>query len=303
MSENDIVDGSEKPNLPSPWYRCKWLWIVSLLLLLVVSVYQYIHYHFYRPIEVTYEPWQVLDPGRAVGNPLKFEVVEEGSGPLIEPGDLIQTSHWRWSPEEKKIERRDDVWWMWVGFRAKDETPFYAMNLRLHSALVGQREGVGLKFTESPRGAQSPSHAGKVYVNPFGSFDYYAGKKSGYSDKSTAIYIPFSPDSGYTIVHIKKVLKGQLKYRTIHLYDGTWFERCSWWNGIRCEVIKDDPRESWSDEARYDGMSADGTRATFQYGPVNTPGRKEQGGPGGWEQSVAWAKNEWKKLPIGVQVE
>jgi hypothetical protein len=44
---------------------------------------------FYRPIDVTRGPWQVLDPGLPVA-PLKFEVVQEGSGPVIERGDLIQ---------------------------------------------------------------------------------------------------------------------------------------------------------------------------------------------------------------------
>jgi hypothetical protein len=118
------------------------------------------------------------------------------------------------------------------------------------------------------------------------------------------IYVPYI--SGYTIVHIKKVFKGQLKYRTIHLYDGTWYESCRWWGGegraVGCEVIKNDPRESWRDEARYDGVSADGQRATFQYGPVAVPGRPSAGHES-FEQLLTWSKNEWAKLPVGVQVE
>jgi hypothetical protein len=129
-----------------------------------------------------------------------------------------------------------------------------------------------------------------VYVNPFGSYNYYARRKSGQSGKSRTIYVPYS--SGYTVVYIKKVFKGQLKYRTVHLYDDTWYLRCSWWRGEPggdgCKIIKN-PREARVDEARYDGVSADGKRATFQYGPV---------GGSGWY----WTRDEWKKLPVGVQV-
>jgi hypothetical protein len=116
------------------------------------------------------------------------------------------------------------------------------------------------------------------------------------------IYVPYI--SGYTIVHIKKVFKGQLKYRTTHLYDGTWFLSCRWFGSVKrgCDLVTDSPRESWRDDARYDGVSADGQRATFQYGPVAVPGRP---GPGykSLEQLGTWSKKEWAKLPVGVQVE
>jgi hypothetical protein len=293
MSENDIEDESEKehetlnlPSLPSrPWYRRKRVWIIGVLALLV---YQYIHYHFYRPIEVTYGPWQVLDPGNPVDKPLKFEVVQEGDGPVVEPGDLVQlTLQWRSAQRREYDFTRD--WWIWIGFRTEDETPFYAMNPRLLSALVGQKEGGRVRFLESPSKDES---AGTVYINPFGSYDYYARKKSGYSNSSIPIFIPIS--SGRMDVYIKKVFKGQLKYRTVHLHDDTWYLRCSWWRGETggdgCKFIKASPREVWVDEARYDGVSADGKRATFQYGPVGS----------GWDW---WTRDEWEKLPKGVQVE
>jgi hypothetical protein len=141
------MNGSE---VARPWYRYKRIWIAGILLVLAVSAHQYIQYLFYRPIEVTRGPWQVLDPGRPVEKPLAFEVVQEGAGPVVEVGDLIQTSHWHWSIKEKRIEQRDDDWWMWVGFRTAEETPFYAMNPRPLAALVGKREGTAMKFTESP---------------------------------------------------------------------------------------------------------------------------------------------------------
>jgi hypothetical protein len=64
-----------------------------VLLLLAVGAHLRIQYLFYRPIKVPPGSWQVLDPGQLV-EPLKFEVVEEGSGPVIEAGDLIQISLW-----------------------------------------------------------------------------------------------------------------------------------------------------------------------------------------------------------------
>ncbi|GHU19087.1 hypothetical protein FACS189475_05680 [Betaproteobacteria bacterium] len=56
------------------------------------------------------------------------------------------------------------------------------------------------------------------------------------------------------------------------------------------------------DEARYEGVSADGKRATFQYGPVATPG-KEWKRPGSVPVAEDWFRNQWNKLPVGVQVE
>jgi hypothetical protein len=62
-----------------------------------------------------------------------------------------------------------------------------------------------------------------------------------------------------------------------------------------------DPREGWYDEARYDGVSADGQMAIFQYGPVPTP--KQPWSPrGGNELIVDWKNLEWNNIPVGVQV-
>jgi hypothetical protein len=277
-----------------PWYQYKRVWIIRLLALIVCLVV-WVYYQFYRPIEVTRGPWQVLDPGQPVDNPLKFEVVQEGTGSVVEPGDLIQISLQTRSAQWRDYDFTAD-WWIWVGFRTKDETPFYAMNLRLLSALVGQKEGGGVIFLESPRRDQS---AGTVYINPFGSYNYYAGKKNGYSNSSMPIFIP--TNSGHMDVYIKKIFKGQLKYRTVHLYDDTWIHFCGSW--FYCDYINT-PREGWVDEARFDGVSNDGKRATFQYGPLNTPG-KEWYGPGSTAVNgyQPWIKDEWRKLPVGVQVE
>jgi hypothetical protein len=282
------MSGDNKGDITSDrWYLFINLMSYVLPIALIVLIPWYL---FYRPIDVTRGPWQVLDPGGAVENPLKFEVVLEGEGAVVEAGDLIQISRWGGSIDDKKIEQRDDDWWIWVGFRTEEETPFYGMNPRMVRALVGQKEGGGVRFLESSRGDDSA--AGTVYINPFGSFKHYR------SSKGSKIYIPFRSESRYTIVHIKKVFKGQLKYRTTHLYDDTWIHYCvNWFN---CEYINDS-REGWVDEARYDGVSADGKKATFQYGPVATPG-KEWKSPGSVRVADKWRSSEWDKLPVGVQV-
>jgi hypothetical protein len=135
-----------------------------------------------------------------------------------------------------------------------------------------------------------------VYINPFGSYNYYAWKKSGYGDASRTIHIPFRPNSGYTIVYIKKVFKGQLKYRTTRLYDDTWIHYC--YDFLECKYANI-PRIGWIDDARYDGVSADGQRATFQYGPVE----RKFSGPRHEELAWDWLINEWKSLPLGVRIE
>jgi hypothetical protein len=262
---------------------------------------------FYRPIEVTRGPWQVLDPGRPTEKPLKFEVVQEGTGPVVEAGDLVQLSLlWRSAQRRDYDYTRD--WWIWIGFRTAEETPFYAMNPRLLAALVGKREGTAMKFTESPsyieevggqRGMKrsDTSAAGTVYINPFGSYNRYAGNKSGYGKTSMTVFIPTS--SGHMDVYITKVFKGQLKYRTTRLYDDTWVHYC--YNFLSCEYTNS-PREGWMDDARYDGTSADGQRATFQYGPVATPG-KVWTGPTSHYSANDWSVHEWGNLPKGVRVE
>jgi hypothetical protein len=292
--------------------------LIGVLLLLALGVliaYLRIQYLFYRPIEVSRGPWQVLDPGQPV-EPVKFEVVEDGGGPVVEPGDLIQVSLWYWSNKDSRLERRDIDRWIWVGFRTKEETPFYSIGSNFVSTFVGLKERDGIKFLrEYEPGKYKPGEyetrvPGQLYLNPFGAsrsiwgesigkregniyipHDAYYLTAIGLKNPPEPVYIPAAP--GYTIVHIKKVFKGQLRYRTTRLYDGTWYHTC--YNFLECE-FRNNPREGWYDDARYDGVSADGQVATFQYGPVETPGMRTQGGMRGW------AGDEWKNIPVGVQV-
>jgi hypothetical protein len=60
-------------------------------------------------------------------------------------------------------------------------------------------------------------------------------------------------------------------------------------------------REAWYDDARYDGASTDGQKATFLYGPVPTPEQPWRD-PYGIESLAAWYRHEWRNLPVGVRV-
>jgi hypothetical protein len=302
-----------------PWYQIKSARILFFSFLAILVFW----YMFYRPVDVNRGPWQVLDPGQPV-KPVKFEVVEEGSGPVVEPGDLIQISLWYWSIEHNLLERRNNDWWIWVGFRTEEETLFYSIGPSFVSAFVGLKEGGGIKFLrerdpgEHKPGGYKTGVREQLYLNPFGaSYSIWRnpiGKGEGYiyishgayyylasidvKNPPEPVYIPAS--TGYTVVHIKKVFKGQLRYRTTRLYDRTWFFAC--YNFLSACEFNDEPREAWYDDARYDGASADGQRATFRYGPVPTP-RQPWRSPYGIESLAAWYRHEWKNLPVGVQVE
>jgi hypothetical protein len=247
-------------------------------------------------------------------------VVEEGTGPVVEPGDLIQVSLWYWSNKDNRLERRDINRWIWVGFRTKEETPFYSIGPNFVSTFVGLKEEGIIKFLrEYDPGEDRPREykmkvPGQLYLNPFGAtrsiwretigkkeeniyipHDAYYFTEVGQENPKTT-YVPAAP--GYTVVHIKKVFKGQLRYRTTRLYDDTWIHYC--YNWFSCKFINDS-REGWVDDARYDGVSSDGRKATFQYGPVATPGRRWKR-PGSVPLGEKWTRSEWKSLPVGVQV-
>jgi hypothetical protein len=140
-SRRAVMKGNEAAR--KPWYRDGWIRGLGILLALSVlaylAAYLYIQHLFYRPVEVTRGPWQALDPGKPV-EPLEFEVVEKGTGPVVEPGDLVQFSLRVWSARQKRMEDDGD-WWVWIGFQTDKETPFHSINPSLLSAFVGLREG------------------------------------------------------------------------------------------------------------------------------------------------------------------
>jgi hypothetical protein len=316
MNDNDVADENNSTRnesslsgiAPKLWYQRKRTWILAL----TVAVFWYM---FYRPIEVIRGPWQVLDPGQPV-EPVKFEVVQEGNGPMVEPGDLIQISLWWWSKKDNRLEQRDADRWIWVGFRTKKETPFYSIAPHFVSTFVGLKEGEGVKFLEFKLREYKPRIPTDLYLNPFGGYypiwresireegrihidhDAFYLTAKYVKNPPEPVYVPAAP--GYTIIHIKKVFKGQLRYRTNRLYDRTWFFAC--YNFLSACRFSNKLREIWYDDARYDGVSADGQVATFRYGPVETPIQPSWGSSRAVERLGAWPDSEWKNLPVGVQV-
>jgi hypothetical protein len=252
--------------------------------------------HF--PLGITYEPWEVGDPGppKIVGlpkvEPLRFEVLEEGAGPAAGVGDLIQVSlRWSGDPPEK-----EEDWWIWIGFRMQD----HFVDHRLLAVFIGQREGGALRFTESRMDSRS---AGHVYLIPFWNHRQYAWRK-GVEARERSIYA--LGRGRYTLVRIKKIFKGQLRYRGIHLRDDNWIHRSPFWG-----LEKAPARHIGLLEARFDGVSADGRRATFQYGPwfgseeswfwIRIP--SDVLGAEDYRRMEHWIAEAWDRLPVGVQVE
>ena len=244
---------------------------------------------FPKHIQEFPEPWQVLAPGKPVGNPPKVEIVTQGDGASIEPGDFVQIATKFWSIEKGEFFPSGE-WWLWIGFRSSAETAFYASNPAQRAALLGLKEGSVLKFLEN----QDPMiDREEVYINPFGDYKYYSWRKN--TNSFGKIFIPYQ--SGYSQVEIKRVCKGQLKYRTVRLFDDSPVRTGS---GLRTRVTQE-PRQLWIAEAKLEAKCQDGKQAVFHYGPSGT---SEGGEPNfvvhGYFDD--WLSEAWDKLPVGVQL-
>lgn len=242
------------------------------------------------------EPWKVLEPGDPRPKFPTPRVISEGTGPVIGPGDLVQmhilTKFGR--PEPKW--QSDGNWWLWIGFRKREETSFFADEPRVASALVGLREGSVLEFVEAKDEPGIDSrYAGTLNVNVFGDPRSYAWRKNILGG-DVNIYVSTSRTP--STVEIKRVCKGQAKYRTVRLFDDSPVRTGS---GFKTKVTRE-PRELWIDEAKIEATCGDGRKAVFQYGPT---GSKSGGKPrfvvtGYFDD---WLYEAWKKLDVGVQFE
>ena len=232
------------------------------------------------------EPWQVLEPGKPAKDALKIEVVEAGHGPKIDEGDLVEI-HMKtfWGTPEKTWRDRGS-WWLWIGFRSKADTPFYDYLPRATSSLVGLNQGTSLRFLEAESNWIS---AGKLRTHPLGDPEYYSWRKN--VREFWDIYVP--TESGYSLIEIERVCKGQAKYRTVRLFDDSPVQICS---GANCRVSRG-ISEAWVEEARIDAVCQDGKKASFQYGPVGDRGHSSLHG-----YFDRWFLEAWDKLPVGVQL-
>jgi hypothetical protein len=235
------------------------------------------------------EPWQVLEPGKSPEIRSRVEIVADGEGGVIEPGDLVQIATKFWSIEQSKFFPSGD-WWLWTGFRSSVETSFFSSNPAQRSALLGLKEGTVMKFLEH---RDNPMDADKLYVNPLGDPKYYSWRKNNHD--FGGIFTPYK--SGYSLVEIKRVCKGQAKYRTVRLLDDSPVQICQ---GLNCYVTEE-KREVWFDEAKIEARCPDEKIATFEYGPVESSNGKRGSSPvqGYFDE---WYKKAWDKLPAGVQL-
>ncbi len=246
-------------------------------------------------------PWQVLDPGKPLDKFPRIEVLSEGVGAGIEPGDLVQLDIRDWSPRQDGW-REMGNWWIWIGFRSAKETAFFSVEPDVSRVLTGLREGATLRFLEgkqvvkaTPKG-KVVDRSGQLQLrpNPFGDPRYYSWRKN------TQEFLALSEVSGsgyYSVLEVKRVCKGQARYRTVRLFDDGPVRVYRGWDSWTSH----DPREMWVDEARIDAQCQDGRKAYFQFGPVPSPGRGGRSPVVGYFDD--WFDDAWNKLPTGVQFE
>lgn len=240
------------------------------------------------------EPWQILEPGTPSDPPPRVEILVHGQGPVVETGDLVQVHAKGWSASTGRWYEFGD-WWIWIAFRSSKETAFYSYSPTIAAGLLNLRQGSELKILDaSPEGGDYGS-AGELRPNPFGDRAYYSWRKNTQDSLSV---LPPKASEGYSVLEIKRVCKGQAKYRTVRLFDDSPVRTGS---GFKTKVTRE-PRELWIDEAKIEATCGDGRKAVFQYGPT---GSKSGGRPNfvvtGYFDD--WLYEAWKKLDIGVQFE
>ena len=242
------------------------------------------------------EPWQTLDPGQPRPRFPTPRIITEGGGGRVEPGDLVQVNvQTKFGLPEPKWQSDGD-WWIWIGFRTREETAFFSTEPRTTSALVGQREGTVLDFVDGKDGSgKEEKYAGVLKAIPFGDDRYYEWRKPGsppYADVDIYVSTYKNPSK----IEIKRVCKGPLQYRTVRLFDDSPVEVCS---GLKC-YTSNKPSEAWVDEARLEATCSDGKVAIFQYGPIDSrSGRAGRSPVMGYFDD--WLYQSWKKVPLGVQ--
>ena len=268
-------------------------WLVRATALVATSLAGLLGCDLQLPKHIVEYPgrWQTVAPGQPTATPPKVEVLTVGNGPTVEPGDLVQLRI-VFEAADKTLHKHG-TWWNWVGFRTAKETPHFGNAPYIASGLMGLKQGSTIVFLEVPPGISSGSHdVGQVRLNPFGNIEQWGARKYDYA--SGTILIPYQ--SGRSKVEIMRVCKAQLQYRTVRLYDdgpvrvGQGYD--TW--------ISNEPRELWVDQALLIGKCDNGQLASFEYGPVQTPGTTPRFVVTGYFDQ--WIMNAWKKLPKGVEL-
>lgn len=241
------------------------------------------------------EPWKALDPGKPRERFPTPRVITEGGGPTIAPGDLVQLHIRSKSQVPGRLWNDWGNWWIWIGFRTQSDTSFFSTEPRTASALVGLRQGAVLEFIEAgDQPGTDSSIAGTLLANVFGDPQNYFWRKGSRGDANIYVTTAGTPSP----IEIKRVCKGQTKYRTVRLFDDSPVQVCS---GLNCRTTTE-PREAWIDEARSDAVCQDGKKVSFQYGPVGSRNGREGRSPkrGYFDE---WLRDAWDKIPRGVRFE
>lgn len=236
------------------------------------------------------EPWQTLEPGKPLDKTPRIEIVTQGQGPVVEPGDLVQLQVAGWHAH---VNRQSDYgdWWLWIGFRSGKETPFFGLAPTVATGLIGLQQGTSLKFLDPSGDPMDARSAGELRPSPFGDPNYFSWRK--YTTDFMRVSIP--NESGHLVITIKRVCKGKVQYRSVRLFDdspvkvGQGFQ--TW--------TSHEPREMWIDQAQVTAPCSDGKTAFFQYGPAPSSGKEARMVVSGYFDN--WFSNAWQKIPERVQ--
>ncbi len=240
-------------------------------------------------VQVTTGPWLSIPPGQSLPSPYALEVIKSGQGPAVAPGDLVQF-HVKVSSEEQAGDWIDlGDWWLWAGQLSSKDTAFYDYAPALTSALITQRLGSQLKILSGPKV--------EISRNPLGSPRTYFD-----SIHSTQKITVDPPDSlgRYTVIELKRVCKGNLQYRTTHLFDDTPVMSCPTPLPLGCTKLTT-PSEVWMDAARMEAICNDERKVVFEYGPVVSKNDKDLAGPPYRDSLRMWSVNYWHSLHTGVE--
>jgi hypothetical protein len=244
-------------------------------------------------IQVKPEEWQTISPGKPLTAFPTTKVIEEGKGAPVEVGQLVKVNLRLHAKGPSWHDQGN--WWIWIGFLDRKETPFFSNSPEIASALIGMREGTVLEFVDPTR---STEKAGSLETNLMGDQPNYRWRKNLEEDH-TPIYMSLPGDSGSQI-KILLTCKAELQRRSVHLYDDSPLRVGTGWFSA---YTTNTPRELWFDEGRVQGKCSDGHTATFRYGPSKSDRNDKLPIPVVTGYFDQWLYEEWKRLPVGVQID
>lgn len=240
------------------------------------------------------EPWRNIDPGEPPSVVPRVEVLTQGQGVAAESGDLVQIRVIDWFADVSQWHDFGD-WWILIGFNSPKETPFFSLSPTIAGGVLGQRQGSRLRILDPSPNPSDHGFLGELRPNPFGDKTYYSWRKNTNEFLTPS---PPKPLGGYSVLEIKRVCKGQSKFRTVRLFDDSPVRI---WRGVDSYVSKE-PREAWIDEAKSEAVCQDGRKVTFEYGPTGSHNGKVGRSPvQGYFDN--WLRDAWDKVPKGVQFE